>query len=123
RRRRVLRGRVRRLGHRHRLLDRRRRHRAHRAPAARRLLPSLLAERRLLMTTPVIPREKLNLAIPVTALLKGPVYRDTDATAWAHLRGLSTRVSDHMATFGLDVVVDEIQGFAYLRSRPEEYLD
>lgn len=72
--------------------------------------------------TPTVPRGQLNLAIPVANLLKGVVYRDNDQIAWAHLMGLTPRVRDYVATIGLDVVIDEGQGFAYLRSLPEEEL-
>ena len=73
------------------------------------------------MTRPV-PREQLNLSVPVTALLKGVLYRDANEIAWQHLQGLASKVSDYVSTLGLDVVVDENQGYAFLRSKPDEEL-
>lgn len=75
------------------------------------------------MTPAAVTHDQLNLSIPVTALLKGVIYRDTDEIAWTHLMGLTSRVCDYVSTIGLDVVVDDSQGFAYLRSRPEEELE
>lgn len=69
-----------------------------------------------------VPRDELNLSIPVTALLKGVLYRDSNEIAWQHLLSLTGRVRDYVATIGLDVVIDENQGFAFLRSMPDEQL-
>ncbi|MFT3715654.1 MAG: DUF4194 domain-containing protein [Gordonia sp. (in: high G+C Gram-positive bacteria)] len=73
--------------------------------------------------TRAVPRDQLNLSIPVTTLLKGVLYRDANETAWLHLQGLSTQVGDYVSTLGLEVVVDENQGFAFLRSLPDEELE
>jgi hypothetical protein len=48
------------------------------------------------------------------------VYRDTHEKAWQHLVRLVPRVSDYVATLGLVVVVDEAEGYAFLRSKPED---
>jgi hypothetical protein len=45
------------------------------------------------------------------------VYRDTHEKAWQHLVQLVPRVSDYVATLGLVVVLDESEGYAFLRSK------
>jgi hypothetical protein len=72
------------------------------------------------MTTRTVPRDELSLPLVVTHLMKGVVYRDTHETAWQHLVRLVPRVSDYVATLGLVVVVDEAEGYAFLRSKPED---
>jgi Domain of unknown function (DUF4194) len=72
------------------------------------------------MTTRTVPREELSLPLVVTHLMKGVVYRDTHEKAWQHLVQLVPRVSDYVATLGLVVVVDESEGYAFLRSKPED---
>ena len=48
------------------------------------------------------------------------MYRDSHEKAWQHLVQLVPRVSDYVATLGLVVVVDESEGYAFLRSKPED---
>jgi hypothetical protein len=72
------------------------------------------------MTTRTVPRDELSLSLVVTHLMKGVVYRDTHEKAWQHLVQLVPRVSDYVATLGLVVVVDESEGYAFLRSKPED---
>lgn len=55
----------------------------------------------------------------VIRLLKGIVYRDENAEAWNLLLGLQRAVRDHMAVLGLELEIDEAEGYAFLRSRPE----
>ncbi len=54
----------------------------------------------------------------VIALLRGPLYRDQAERQWYGLLEQRAAVGDHVAVLGLDVVVDENQGFAFLRSAP-----
>jgi hypothetical protein len=72
------------------------------------------------VTTRTVPRDELSLPLVVTHLMKGVVYRDTHEKAWQHLVQLVPRVSDYVATLGLVVVVDEAEGYAFLRSKPED---
>ncbi|MEO5837831.1 MAG: DUF4194 domain-containing protein [Acidimicrobiales bacterium] len=60
------------------------------------------------------------LSLVVVQLLKGAVYRDTHEKQWNHLLQLRSQVSDYVAVMGLVVVVDEAEGYAYLRSKPED---
>jgi Domain of unknown function (DUF4194) len=56
----------------------------------------------------------------IIRLMQGVVYRDSDEDTWLTLERLGAGVRDHFAAIGVDVVVDEAEGYAYLRSRPEE---
>jgi hypothetical protein len=50
-------------------------------------------------------------------LLKGVLYRDEDSQLWTTLLSLQARVRDYMAVLALDLVVDESEGYAFLRAR------
>jgi hypothetical protein len=52
------------------------------------------------------------------ALFKGVLYHDASPDLWQALLELQSRVRDHAAVFGLELVLDEAEGFAYLRQRP-----
>jgi hypothetical protein len=60
------------------------------------------------------------VASTIIRLMQGVVYRDSDEAAWLTLERLGAGVRDHFATIGVDVVVDDAEGYAYLRSRPDE---
>ena len=68
------------------------------------------------MTTVTEP----DLSQAVTQLMKGVVYRDTHERAWKHLLQLQPRVRDYVEVLGLQVVIDEAEGYAFLRQRPSE---
>ena len=72
------------------------------------------------MTAPSPARSELSLPLAVTSLMKGVVYRDTHEKVWRHLIPLQSRVRDYVATMGLAVVIDEAEGYAFLRSRPDD---
>lgn len=59
-----------------------------------------------------------DLTAVVVPLLKGVLYRDEDAAVWATLLKLQARVRDCVAVLGLELVLDEAEGHAFLRSRP-----
>ncbi|PID54499.1 MAG: hypothetical protein CSA58_00970 [Micrococcales bacterium] len=52
----------------------------------------------------------------VVNLLKGVVYQDTHAGLWQEMRSQRARVSDYVRVLGLQLVVDESEGYAYLAS-------
>jgi hypothetical protein len=60
------------------------------------------------------------VASAIIRLMQGVVYRESDEDTWITLERLGAGVRDHFAAIGVDVVVDEAEGYAYLRSRPEE---
>lgn len=52
-------------------------------------------------------------------LLKGVIYREEDERLWASLLRLQARVREQAAVLLLDLVLDEAEGFAFLKSRPD----
>ena len=53
-------------------------------------------------------------------LLRGILFRDGDPRLWEHLIALQARIRDYMSVLNLDLVIDEAEGYAFLRSRPDE---
>jgi hypothetical protein len=54
------------------------------------------------------------------ALMKGVLYRDASPLLWQSCLRHQPRIRDYVAVIGLDLVVDEAEGYAYLRQRPPE---
>lgn len=52
-------------------------------------------------------------------LLKGVLYRDDDERLWASLTRLQAQVREQAAVLLLDLVLDEAEGHAFLKSRPD----
>ena len=52
-------------------------------------------------------------------LLKGVLYRDEDERLWASLLRLQAPVREQAAVLLLDLFLDEAEGYAFLKSRPE----
>ena len=71
------------------------------------------------MHDPDTPQPALELSALVVPLLKGVLYRDNDAALWSALLNLQARVRDHVGVLGLDLTLDESEGYAFLRSRPD----
>lgn len=67
----------------------------------------------------VAAREEPNLSVVVTQMMKGVIYRDAHESQWRQLLALQPQVRDYVAVIGLTVVVDESEGYAFLRSRPD----
>jgi hypothetical protein len=57
-------------------------------------------------------------SLVLIALLKGLTERDADAALWQAMLELQARVRDHVVVLGLELVIDEAEGYAYLRHRP-----
>lgn len=66
-----------------------------------------------------VPGATTELSTLVVPLLRGVLYQETDAVAWGRLLNLQARVRDYVAVLGLEVVLDEAEGYAFLRSRAE----
>lgn len=64
--------------------------------------------------------EEPSLSAAATHLMKGVVYRDTHPVPWHHLMRLQAQVRDYVAVLGLVVVIDEAEGYAFLRSEPRD---
>jgi len=60
------------------------------------------------------------VASAIIRLMQGVIYRESDEDTWITLERLGGGVRDHFATIGIDVVIDDAEGYAYLRSRPTE---
>jgi hypothetical protein len=58
-----------------------------------------------------------DLSALVISLLKGVVYQEGDASLWNAMLNLQARVRDYVAVMGLELVLDEAEGYAFLRSR------
>ena len=56
----------------------------------------------------------------VIPLLKGVVYREGDDALWSGLIHEQARVRDYVAVLGLELMLDEAEGYAFLRSRPDD---
>jgi hypothetical protein len=54
----------------------------------------------------------------LVSLMKGVVYQENDPVLWQGLLKLQGHVRDHVAVMGLQLVLDEPEGHAYLRQRP-----
>jgi hypothetical protein len=65
------------------------------------------------------PQPAGDLTAVVVPLLKGVTYRADDAAHWHALLQLQGRVRDHVAVLGLELTLDEAEGYAFLRARPE----
>jgi hypothetical protein len=66
------------------------------------------------------PEAPTDLTVVVVHLFKGPLYRDTHESQWASLLRLRNHVGDYVGVLGLQVVVDESEGYAFLRRRPTD---
>ena len=61
-----------------------------------------------------------DLSLAVIPLMKGVVYRDSHDRAWQQIAQLQAQVRDYVEVLGLQVVIDEAEGYAYLRQRPAD---
>ena len=55
----------------------------------------------------------------LVSLLKGVLYRDDAADLWNNLLHLQARVREHAGVLGLELTLDDAEGYAFLRSRPD----
>jgi Domain of unknown function (DUF4194) len=66
-----------------------------------------------------------DLSSLVIPLLKGVIYRDEtgarNAGLWNGLLELQARVRDYVAVLGLELVLDEAEGYAFLRKKLAEF--
>lgn len=60
-----------------------------------------------------------DLSALVILLLKGVIYQEAGASLWNALLNLQARVRDYVAVLGLELVLDEAEGYAFLRARQE----
>ena len=72
-----------------------------------------------LSTTHPPPAPAAELSALLIGMLKGVQYRNDDERQWAVLLNLQARVRDYVAVLNLELVLDEAEGYAFLKSRPE----
>ena len=61
------------------------------------------------------------MATAIIHLMEGVVYRESQEGTWTVLDRHGSAIRDHFATIGVNVIMNETEGFAYLRSEePEE---
>ena len=59
------------------------------------------------------------LSFIVIPLLKGVIYQEESPALWGSLLNLMAAVRDYVAVLGLELILDESEGYAFLRSRSE----
>ncbi len=59
-----------------------------------------------------------DLSLVLIALMKGVVYHEAAAPIWQSLLNLQSQVRDYLAVINLELILDENEGYAYLRQRP-----
>jgi Domain of unknown function (DUF4194) len=57
-----------------------------------------------------------DLSLVVVHLMKGALYREGHEQAWQQMLVLAPRVRDYVGVLGLTVIIDESEGYAFLRS-------
>jgi len=60
-----------------------------------------------------------DLSALIIGLLKGVIYQENNPVQWHELIQLQSRVRDYIAVLGLELVLDEAESYAFLRSKPE----
>jgi hypothetical protein len=60
------------------------------------------------------------LSLVVIPLLKGVVDREEQSSLWPLLLRYQARVRDYVEVLGLELFLDEAEGYAFLRSLPED---
>jgi hypothetical protein len=66
------------------------------------------------------PSPEPALSAVVIALLRGVVYEENDRVLWDRLIRLDAKIRDYVQVLDLELVLDEAEGYAFLRSRPED---
>jgi hypothetical protein len=71
-------------------------------------------------TVPDISTQASDLSTAAVSLMRGVVDRESAERVWLDVVSRQNQLRDHVAVLGLDLVVDEAEGYAYLRSKPED---
>jgi Domain of unknown function (DUF4194) len=64
--------------------------------------------------------QSADLSSLIILLLKGVLYQDKDPKRWAGLISLQHRVRDYVSVLGLELVLDEAEGYAFLQTRQND---
>ena len=70
-------------------------------------------------TTTTTTNDQNRLGQLLVALFQGVLYRAPDEALWQPLLDLQSRVRDYCATIGLELMLDDAEGYAYLRQRAQ----
>jgi hypothetical protein len=70
-------------------------------------------------TTETETRTPEELPGVVTRLFKGVLYAEADEKIWQSLLGLTSQARDYVSVLGLDLILDESEGYAFLKSRED----
>jgi hypothetical protein len=60
------------------------------------------------------------LPVILVTLLKGVIYLEGDQKLWKGLIRYQHKVRDYVGTIGLELILDEAEGYAFLRSSPHK---
>lgn len=63
--------------------------------------------------------DRQELSILAINLLKKVLYRDDDSTLWQALLDQQAQLRDYFAVLDLELILDEAEGHAFLRARPD----
>lgn len=66
------------------------------------------------------PTSDLELSLVLIPLMKGVVTREEDEPRWQSLLSRQAHVQAYVAVLGLQLELDEAEGYAFLRALPEE---
>lgn len=66
------------------------------------------------------PAQSAKLSVILIMLLRGPLDRTVDAKRWHDLLNLEHQVRDYLSVLGLDLVINEAEGYAFARQRQEQ---
>lgn len=69
------------------------------------------------MMSETVPPNDNRYGLVLIALMQGVLYREQDTALWQALFELQARVRDHFRLIGLELLLDEAEGYAYLRQR------
>lgn len=64
--------------------------------------------------------EEYAVSTAAIQLMRGVVYRETHEAVWGSLSRHSGPLRDHFAVLGVELVVDDVEGYAYLRTREDD---
>ncbi len=63
------------------------------------------------------PEQGERLSLVLVTLLRGVLFEEAAPRAWQDLLALQARVRDYVGTIGLELILDEAEGYAYLQQR------
>ncbi|OOH87734.1 hypothetical protein BMT54_09335 [Pasteurellaceae bacterium 15-036681] len=64
-------------------------------------------------------QQESQLSDVVVALFKGVIYRDNNEKLWGDILNLHNAIIDYVGVLNLELILDEAEGFAFLKSKPD----